>query len=148
MKQTRVGSREVHFSVLHDWRTNYPRTFIVEGPPLFAGLRVQSVNLGVAASKVHQSVRHHCARLNADLVVNSRVFARLEAPFLLTGGGVEPVKIAVPASGVNRAIRDRGRSMYDVPGLELPFQTTRSSIQGVDRAISAAEIHDAFLDRR
>ena len=75
--------------------------------------------------------------MNANLVVNLRILAGFEAPFLFSIGSVQSIEIAVPASDVQAAIGDCRRAVNDVASLEFPFQIAGSGIQRVDVSVSA-----------
>ena len=79
-------------------------------------------------------------------IVDHRVFASVETPFLLSRRSVNCIEIAVPASEKQNAVRQRGRGMHHITGFEFPTQIARARIERVKVSVPAAEINCAIRD--
>ncbi len=100
--------------------------------------------MGIAATDINDAVYHRGRGLEPNLVVNQRVFAAVKFPFLFPGRRLDRVKITVPASDKEHAVRVGGRSMNHVAGLEFPFQLAGRCVQGVQVSVAAAEVNGAL----
>src|SRR5690242_10915773 len=148
MKQASIRGCEIDFAVLDGGRGNNPGTFVVIGPALLAGGCIHGIELGITATEIHHSIHHRGGRLNANLIVNHRVFARLEAPDFFPARRVESIKIAVPAANKQSASRDCWRSMNNITRLELPFQVAGGGVQRIDIGVPAAKENSSVPDDR
>src|ERR1700745_1816265 len=59
-----------------------PTQLVKESPFFFAGCRIERVQIRITTAGVNRSVHHRRRRLEPDLIVDNRVFASVETPFL------------------------------------------------------------------
>jgi len=90
--EARVRGREEDFALGHCGRGDYPAERIIETPFLFPGRGVKRVELGVSAAGVDDAVCHRRRRLEADLIVNRRVFTAMKPPLFFPGRSVDCVE--------------------------------------------------------
>ena len=142
-----VGGGEVDDAVADGGRRDHPAVVVVDVPLFFAGLRVDRVEVAVAAAEVHDASSHRRRARDADLVVDLGIVARLKAPEDGAGRGVQRVEVAVPAPDVDHPVHDRGRGVHHVARRELPLQGAGVGVDRIDMAVAAAEVDRAARDR-
>ena len=86
--------------------------------------------------------------MKALLIVDVRIFACLEAPFLLARLRVKRVEIAVPATDVDSIVRNCRGGMDDVTSSKLPLQDSGDSIYTVNISIAAADVDPPVVNCR
>ena len=136
-----VGRAHVEHAVAHGGRADHPRLARRVVPSLASGGGVDRVHVRIAASRVHRAVHDRGGGLEADLVVDDRVLARLERPLLLSRVRVEGVEITVPAADEDGVVVDGGGGVHDVPGGEFPVEHAALGVDRVDVSVAAAEEH-------
>src|SRR5262249_14318171 len=101
----------------------------------------------IAAAKIHRAIGDGSRRLDPDLIMDVGVFSRLEAPFLVSGAGVDGIEVTVPATNKDRFIGDRGRRMDDVVSVKSPLGFAAGGVKRVDIPVATAKINGSFVDR-
>ena len=136
----------------------------LEAPLLFAGGRVDGVEVTVPAAEEHGALGHGGRRVND-------VFG-LEAPPLFAGHGVQRVEVPITAADVDDARGDHRRREKVIERIghrlrlrrhsvhafrleatfgrvrERPARGARLRVDGVHRPVLAVDVHDTCRDRR
>jgi hypothetical protein len=132
----------------HGRRSIDPTERVIESPLFFPGGRVERIDLRIATTGVNGSVNHRRRRLEADLIMDQRIFAAMETPFLFAGLRINGVKITVPTAHKHHAVYKCGRSVHDIVRFEFPAQIASRRIQRIEIAIAASKINRAVRHYR
>jgi len=101
---------------------NYPAQVIKESPFLFAGCRIERVQIWNHDSRCKRFHSRSLATTGTRPDVNHRSSPPWKTPFLLSCRSVHGVEIAVPASEKQNAVCERGRGVHNITGFEFPTQ--------------------------
>src|SRR5215471_18703864 len=109
-------------------------------PLLLASRRIDCIQVRVPATGVHDAIHDGGRRLEADLVVDNRIFTTVKPPFLDSGPSIDRIEVTIPASKEHNIIGVRGRSVDDVARLEFPFQLAGKGVERINVAVTAPKI--------